>query len=104
MLQRDSNLDKLALSFAYRVAQDRYLSHYTKDGITPEQRAKSLGINFDYLGENLALASNPLSAHQAMMNSVDHKANIEMPVFKKIGIAAISISPSEKIFVEEFSN
>ena len=62
------------------------------------------GIHFQAAGENLALAPNINLAHQGLMNSPGHRANILSPDFKKVGIGVIDGGIYGEMFVQEFSN
>ena len=100
----DPKLDVLAQNYAQAIAQTKYFGHIDKDNKLPSDRARSAGINFDYIGENLVLAPDAMLAHQALMDSAPHKKNIESPVFKRVGIGAVDLGKQGIVFVEEFSN
>ncbi len=56
-----------------------YFSHDTPEGVDPFQRMKQAGIVFGLAGENLALAPTLDIAHNGLMNSPGHRANILKP-------------------------
>lgn len=62
------------------MAKNNYFSHYGKDGSTPYDRMLKGGFKEDNLywwGENLAYGQyNTIYAHEALMNSKGHRANI----------------------------
>ncbi len=103
-LVRDPQLDALAKNYALEIARTRHFSHYSVSNQSPEDRASAAKISFDYLGENLALAPDATTANNSLLASIEHRENIELPVFKKIGIGCVDLGSGEKIFVEEFSN
>lgn len=103
-LTRDNQLDQLALNYANEIYKNGYFAHRDQQGQTPDDRAKQMGIKFDYFGENLAFAPTILVAHQGLMDSKGHRANIESPVFRRVGLAVIDVKYYGKIVVEEFAN
>jgi len=50
---------------------------------------KQFGITYRYAAENLALHPSVESAHQGLMNSPGHRANILNPNLTEIGIGII---------------
>jgi len=103
-LVRDPQLESLAQSYALEIARTRHFSHYSISNQSPEDRGMAAKIGFDYLGENLALAPDATTANNSLLASIEHRENIELPVFKKIGIGCVDLGSGEKVFVEEFSN
>lgn len=103
-LMRDPRLDTLAENYAFEITRTRHFSHYSVSNQSPENRASTAKISFNYLGENLALAPDATTANNSLLASVEHRENIELPLFKKIGIGCVDLGNGEKIFVEEFSN
>ena len=71
-----------------------YFSHTSSEGLSPFDRMKKNGIEFLAGGENLALAPNVVLAHQGLMNSSGHRANI---LSEDCGIYG-------EIFVQEFTD
>ncbi len=103
-LERDKLLDAVAVSYADEIIRTKKFSHINLQGRTPDQRALELGMKFNYMGENLAMAPTVLAAHDGLMQSQSHKENIESPVFKRVGIGVLQLGTSGIIIVEEFSN
>jgi uncharacterized protein YkwD len=101
---RDDRLDQLANLYAVQIIATGNFSHRDQNGLLPDQRAKDYGITFDYIGENLAFAPSILSAQTGLMASTGHRANIESPVFRKMGVAVVEIQYFGDIVVEEFTN
>jgi len=104
LFKRDPLLDQAAYNYALEILQTKKFSHLDLMGADLKTRAKTLGVQFDYLGENLAIAPTMEAAHYGLVNSESHRANIQSPVFRKIGIAVLDIDNSNKLIVEEFSN
>lgn len=103
-LARDSRLDKMASDYGREIIKYKRLSHMDENGVPLLDRAKSYGISFDYVGENLALAPSIELAHQGFMASQNHKENILLKAYRHAGVAVLDLSPSGKLVVEEFTN
>lgn len=100
----DPGLEIFARSYAEEMLESLRFSHVDKNNSGPEDRAKKAGLNYVYLGENLALATDADAAHQAFMSSASHKDNILSSKYKKIGITSLLLSNGSILVVEEFSN
>lgn len=81
-----------------------YFSHYTPEGKSPFDRIEAAGINYLAAGENLAYAPSLSIAHQGLMNSPGHKANILRDSFGTIGVGVIDGGLNGKMFCQEFTN
>lgn len=81
-----------------------YFSHNTLENESPFDRLKNDGISFLAAGENLAYAPNVYLAHQGLMNSPGHRANILSVDFGKIGIGVIDGGIYGEMFVQEFTD
>ncbi|MCH7541351.1 CvpA family protein [Patescibacteria group bacterium] len=81
-----------------------YFSHYTPDGKSPFDRMDTAGIIYQAAGENLAYAPNVDVAHQGLMESTGHKANILREEFGTLGVGVIDGQIHGKMFCQEFTN
>lgn len=81
-----------------------YFSHYTPEGLSPFDRMAQADINFNYAGENLALAPNTDLAMKGLMQSPGHKANILSADFGKVGIGVIDGGIYGEMFCQEFTD
>ena len=99
-----TQLRGLARSYAAEMFAKGFFSHYSPDGLSPFDRMEKANIIFNAAGENLALAPNVELAHQGLMNSPGHKANILSPDFKKVGIGVIDGGIYGEMFVQEFTD
>ena len=63
-----------------------YFSHSTPEGLSPFDRMQEGRVSFRTAGENLALAPTVRIAHDGLMNSPGHRANILRPEFGRVGI------------------
>ena len=66
-----------------------YFSHYSLEGKTVSDRLRGAGIRFLVAGENLALAQTLTIAHNGLMESPGHRANILQPRYGRIGIGIL---------------
>ncbi len=79
-----------------------YFSHYTPEGLSPFDRMMAASINFNYAGENLALAPSIELAMSGLMQSPGHKANILSQNFNRVGIGVIDGGVYGEMFCQEF--
>ncbi|MEO5953203.1 MAG: CAP domain-containing protein, partial [Chloroflexia bacterium] len=66
------------------------------------QRMDTAGITYRTAGENLALAPSLDIAHEGLMNSPGHRANILNADFGRVGIGVLDGGVYGKMFVQEF--
>lgn len=89
-LQWDPRLAESARYHAQRMAQQRQLSHLLPGEPDMGERVAATGIRFDAVAENVAYAPTVESAHQGLMNSPPHRANILNPQYDAVGVAVVS--------------
>jgi len=99
-----SRLQDLARIYAQDMFARGYFSHYNPEGESPFDRMEYADINYLAAGENLALAPTVTLAHQGLMNSPGHKANILSPDYGRVGIGVIDGGIYGKMFVQEFTD
>ncbi|HWP97005.1 MAG TPA: CAP domain-containing protein [Syntrophomonadaceae bacterium] len=68
------------------MAVNGYFDHTSPTYGSPFDMMKSLGITYHMAGENIALNISVKGAHDALMNSAGHKANILNSGFKAVGL------------------
>jgi len=103
-LKADSQLLVLARSYASLMFEKGYFSHYTPEGKSPFDRMDEATIIYSHAGENLALAPSESLAHQGLMNSPGHRANILSKDYQKVGIGVMDGGIYGKMFVQEFTD
>jgi uncharacterized protein YkwD len=81
-----------------------YLSHESRDGRLPLARVEAAGLSPWHVGENLAYAQDVRRAHQLLMNSPGHRANILSPVYRWVGIGVMDGGRRGVIVVEDFTD
>jgi uncharacterized protein YkwD len=103
-LSLSKELRQLARNYARDMFARGFFSHYNLEEQSPFERMTEEGIQFYAAGENLALAPNVELAHQGLMNSPGHRANILSSDFGKVGIGVIDGGIYGEMIVQEFTN
>jgi hypothetical protein len=102
-LQRDAELDRLAVEHAQAMVQSRQLAHDLGQG-GPAERVSQAGLQPLAVGENLATASTLINAHRALWASPSHRGAMLEPRFTAMGIGVVT-SEDRSIWVcELFAN
>ena len=100
----DEPLRDVARAHADDMFARGYFAHNTPEGVDPFERMRAAGIVFGLAGENLALAPTLDMAHNGLMNSPGHRANILRPEFRKVGIGVLDGGIYGKMWVQEFTD
>lgn len=100
----DGKLRTIARFHSADMFERGYFSHYSPEGLTVADRALEREVDFLVIGENLAFAPSLELAHQGLMNSEGHRANILSPDYKRIGIGAMDGGVYGRMFTQVFSN
>ncbi len=103
-LDLDTEIVAVARAHATDMWERKYFGHFSPEEKNAGNRLTEAEINYDYAGENLALAPTVSSAHVGLMNSDGHKENILEPNFNKIGIGVIDNEVYGKMFVQVYTN
>jgi uncharacterized protein YkwD/uncharacterized membrane protein required for colicin V production len=103
-LAADDRLRDVARAHSLDMFQQDYFSHNTPEGSSPFDRMRRAGIAFVIAGENLAYAPNVQIAHEGLMNSPGHRANILRPEFGRVGIGIIRSQAQGSMFTQDFTN
>ncbi|MET0393258.1 MAG: CvpA family protein [Chitinophagaceae bacterium] len=82
----DPELALVARAHSQDMFARGYFAHENPDGRNPFDRMKAANVKFRTAGENLALAQTLEIAHNNLMNSPGHRANILNPAFGRLGI------------------
>lgn len=100
----DFQLKDVAREHAKDMFSKGYFSHVNASGQTPFDRLEVAGIDFIAAGENLAFAPTVKLAHEGLMQSPGHRANILSADFGKVGVGVIDGGVYGKMFVQNFTN
>jgi uncharacterized protein YkwD len=104
ILTFDPKLRDVARAHAEDMLKRGYFSHFTPENKSPADRAKAANIEYLAIGENLAFAPVVSYAHEGLMNSPGHRANILDVEFGRLGIGVIDSGIYGKMFVEVFAD
>lgn len=100
----DPALSVIAQKHAEDMWKKQYFCHYSPEGSDVGDRLEQSGYIYLLAGENLALAPTLKTAHQGLMNSEGHRANILDSDFNRLGIGVIDNGVYGKMFVQVFTN
>lgn len=103
-LVMDETIRQVARGYSTRMFQDGFFAHVDPAGKTPFDRMRVGGASFGAAGENLALAPTLRIAHDGLMNSPGHRANILNPRYKRVGIGVADGGMHGKMFVQNFAD
>ena len=88
-LRADADLTRVARRHSADMFARGYFSHMTPEGRDPFDRMRAADLRFLAGGENLALARSLRQAHDGLMDSPGHRANILRPAFGRLGVGVL---------------
>lgn len=103
-LAADNELRKVALAHSADMFRRGYFAHLTPEGKDPFDRMREAHVRFYLAGENLALAQTLAIAHEGLMNSPGHRANILRTGFGRVGIGILDGGVYGIMISQEFRN
>ena len=89
-LQWDAALATAARRHCMRMAAEGSISHQYAGEPDVSARAAQAGAHFSLIEENVALAPNPATIHNAWMHSPGHRANLLNPQVDHVGVAVVA--------------
>ncbi|MGI6685601.1 MAG: CAP domain-containing protein [Bacillota bacterium] len=101
-LKVDMRLVKTARMKSQDMIDKNYFAHQSPTYGSPFDLIKSQGITYKTAGENLAGHQTVDGAHNGLMNSPGHRANILNKNFTHIGIGIIDGGKYGKMFTQHF--
>jgi len=101
-LKWDAELARVADIKAQDMVQNNYFSHTSPTYGSPFDMMKNFGIKYRTAGENLAGYNSVEGAHNGLMNSDGHRANILNSSFTHIGIGVQKSPRYGYVFVQMF--
>lgn len=99
-LAPDRALDAVAQAWADRLGHENFFSHVAPDGSDLKARLRAAGYHFASAGENLGLASGPLSAHFGIEHSPGHRRNLLDKEHQRLGIGLARRADGKAVLVE----
>lgn len=103
-LKFDEKLRVVARAHSGDMFTRGYFAHYSPEGLTVADRVLKAEVDFLVVGENLAYAPSLDLAHQGLMNSPGHKANILSTDFNRIGIGVQDGGVYGMMFTQVFAD
>jgi uncharacterized protein YkwD len=103
-LVREAAIDQVARAHSVDMLRRGYFAHETPEGVSAFDRMLQGGVRFRTAAENLALAPNAEIAHEGLMDSPGHRANILNPEFTRVGIGAVRVAGIGRIFTQDFAS
>ncbi|WP_340819750.1 CAP domain-containing protein [Methanolobus sp. WCC4] len=87
-LKFNAVLNEAASEHSKEMIEKDYFSHDSYDGTAFSERLINAGYTIKYAGENIAMRYPPnlVAAHEDLMSSPGHRANILSPDYNEIGI------------------
>ncbi len=85
-LAGDARLDAVADAHARDMATLGFFSHTSPTTRGPGERAAAAGIDFRHLAENIAMNQHARAAHEALLRSPGHRANLLSPTLRRVGL------------------
>ncbi|HXD39768.1 MAG TPA: CvpA family protein [Ramlibacter sp.] len=103
-LAPDPQLAEVARAHSRDMFARGYFSHLTPEGKDPFDRMRADDVRFLAAGENLALAPTLPGAHQLLMNSPGHRANVLRPQFGRLGVGVLDGGSQGLMITQDFRN
>ena len=100
----DPTIREVARAYSAEMFQKGFFSHVDLDGKSPFDRMRQGGARFLAAGENLALAPTVEVAHEGLMTSPGHRANILNGRWRRVGIGVTDGGMHCKMFVQNFAD
>jgi hypothetical protein len=89
-LKWDAALAAAARRHCLRMVAEGPISHQYADEPEISERAAQAGAHFSLIEENVAIAPDPASIHNAWMRSAGHRANLLNPQVDRVGVAVVA--------------
>ncbi|MEX2238331.1 MAG: CvpA family protein [Dehalococcoidia bacterium] len=103
LLVMDEGLRAVARAHSGDMFLRGYFAHVNPDGLDPFDRMRAAGVPFAVAGENLAYAPAVDVAHDGLMDSPGHRANILSPDYCHVGIGVMDAGIYGLMFSQEFA-
>lgn len=103
-LVADSRLRDVARAHSEEMLRLSYFAHDSPVSGSPFSRLRAAGIRYGTAGENLAYAPTVEVAHRGLMNSTEHRRNILLPEFRRVGIGVMRSGFWGRAFTQDFAD
>ena len=102
-VELDIELREVGRAHADEMFRMGYFAHESPVTGTPADRLNEADVLYLSSGENLAYAPSLEVAHEGLMNSPGHRANILSPVFTRLGVGVVRSARRGIMFTQEFA-
>jgi uncharacterized protein YkwD/uncharacterized membrane protein required for colicin V production len=102
-VEPDAELAGVARAHAAEMFRLGYFAHESPVTGHPGDRLAAADVAAIASGENLAYAPTLRVAHEGLMNSPGHRANILNPVYTRLGVGVVRSENRGIMFVQEFA-
>src|SRR5271157_4939154 len=89
-LKWDAALATAAHRHCLRMAAEGSISHQYAGELDVSARAAQAGAHFSLIEENVAIAPDPATIHNAWMHSPAHRSNLLNPKVDHVGVAVVA--------------
>jgi len=103
-LRADPELAEVARAHSRDMLARGYFSHVSPQGQDAFGRMRDARVAYLAAGENLAHASTLVQAHEGLMKSPGHRANILRPAFGRVGIGIVDGGRHGLMVTQNFRN
>lgn len=103
-LRADPELTEVARAHSRDMLARGYFSHGSPEGKDAFGRMRDARVAYLAAGENLAHAPTLAQAHQGLMKSPGHRANILRPAFGRVGIGIVEAGRHGLMVTQNFRN
>lgn len=100
----DPEMTQVARAHSRDMLSRGYFAHVSPDGKDLGDRMQQARVGYLSAGENLALAPTLSSAHNGLMHSPGHRANILRPQFGRLGIGILDGGKHGLMVTQAFRN
>lgn len=103
-LHADAELTQVARAHSRDMLARGYFSHVSPEGQDVSARLREARVAYLAAGENLAHAASLTQAHEGLMKSPGHRANILRPAFGRVGIGILDAGRHGLMVTQNFRN
>lgn len=102
-LQSDPDLADVGRQHAREMFALGYFGYTSPTTGEPADRLAVAGLSYALSAENIALAPTAEQAHEGLMNSPPHRANILNPGFTRVGVAVLRSADHGLMVTQQFA-
>lgn len=105
-LRWNATLAAAAREHSRDMLQQKFFAHVDREGRSPGTRVKAAGIEWQAVGENIAIYEKVSSAQAAFMNEPrfahNHRSNILDPKYTDVGVGIVEAPDGRYYITQEF--